>query len=52
METHFEFDIAILEARASVVGERVYVRFEHPNEPLATQAGRSLRQLFLYRFAI
>jgi putative peptide zinc metalloprotease protein len=50
--THFEFDIAILDARASVVGERVYVRFEHPGEPLATQVGRSLRQLFLYRFAI
>jgi len=52
LETHFEFDIAILEARASVIGERVYVRFEHPNEPLAVQAGRSLRQLFLYRFVI
>jgi putative peptide zinc metalloprotease protein len=52
LETHFEFDIAIEGVRASVVGERVYVRFEHPEEPLATQIGRSLRQMFLHRFAL
>lgn len=52
MDTYFEFDIAIEEASASVVGERVYVRFEHPEEPLAAQLGRSLRQIFLRFFAL
>lgn len=50
LQTHFEFEIAISAARASVMGERAYVRFEHPGEPVAAQAWRALRQLFLRRF--
>lgn len=33
-------------------GERVYVRFDHGYEPLAFQALRRLRQLFLSRFGV
>ena len=32
-------------------GERVYVRFQHPAEPLAAQWYRSLQQLFIRRFS-
>lgn len=35
---------------ASGVGSRVYVRFDHGYEPLAFQAYRRVRQLFLKRF--
>ena len=52
LQTHFEFEIAISAARASVLGERAYVRFEHPGEPIAAQVGRALRQLFLSRFSV
>jgi putative peptide zinc metalloprotease protein len=34
------------------VGGRVYVRFDHGSEPLATQWGRQLRQLFLARLNV
>ena len=36
----------------SVFGERVYVRFDHRAEPLASQWYRRLRQLFLSRFNV
>jgi len=52
LQTHFEFELAIGGAQASVMGERAYVRFDHPGEPIALQAGRALRQLFLSRFGI
>jgi len=34
------------------IGQRVYVRFEHPFEPLATQWYRSIRQVFLRQFNV
>lgn len=52
LQTHFEFEIEIGGTQASVIGERAYVRFDHPGEPIAVQAGRALRQLFLSRFGI
>jgi len=52
LQTHFEFEIAITDAHAGVIGERAYVRFDHPGEPLAVQAGRALRQLFMQRFGV
>ena len=52
LQTHFEFEIAISTSRASVIGERAYVRFDHPGESLAKQLGRALRQLFLNRFNV
>jgi putative peptide zinc metalloprotease protein len=49
----FEVELA-LPARAPVVnsGGRVYVRFDHGNEPLAVQWYRRVRQLFLSRFHV
>lgn len=52
LQTHFEFEVEIEGAPATVIGERAYVRFDHPGEPIALQAGRALRQLFLSRFGV
>ena len=47
----FQLDISFTRMTDTVnVGERVYVRFDHGFEPLASQWYRSLRQLFLARF--
>jgi hypothetical protein len=35
-----------------VLGEHVYARFELDPEPLAARLYRSVRQLFLQRFAV
>jgi putative peptide zinc metalloprotease protein len=43
----FEPSLSILE-----MGERVYARFDHGNEPLAWRFYRELRQLFLRRFNV
>jgi putative peptide zinc metalloprotease protein len=43
----FEPSLSILE-----IGERVYARFDHGNEPLAWRFYRELRQLFLRRFNV
>jgi len=40
------------EATSAAFGERVHVRFNHGYEPLAMQALRRLRQLFLSRFGV
>lgn len=37
---------------AAGVGSRVYVRFGHGEEPIALQAYRKIRQLFLKRFSV
>ncbi len=50
--THFEFEIEIPAERWTGLGGRVHVRFEHGKETIAEQAWRSLRQLFLQRFAM
>jgi len=45
---HFLFDLAVDEAPEPVgVGGRVYVRFQHPPEPIAVQGARALRRLLL-----
>jgi len=53
IERIFILDLA-LPANISTVtfGERVFVRFNHGNEPLAWQGLRRLRQLFLSRFGV
>ncbi|QSA97862.1 hypothetical protein [Methylococcus sp. EFPC2] len=52
-ETVFQFDIALPEQSAlRNLGGRVYVRFDHGSEPLAWQAYRKLRQLFLSKFSV
>ena len=53
IERIFIVDLALPKTVSTVVfGERVYVRFNHGNEPLAWQALRRLRQLFLSRFGV
>ncbi len=52
-ERIFIVDLALPETVATVTfGERVHVRFDHGNEPLAWQGLRRLRQLFLSRFSV
>jgi len=49
----FELDLMLPEAPAmSAIGEAVYVRFDHGNEPLAMRAYRGLRRLLLSRFSV
>jgi putative peptide zinc metalloprotease protein len=52
MQTHFEFELELPGARPVGIGGRVYVRFEHQAETIAEQVTRSVRQLFLQRFAV
>jgi putative peptide zinc metalloprotease protein len=48
----FEFELELPGKPSRALGERVYVRFEHGWEPLAWRVGRSVRQLFMKRFAV
>jgi len=49
----FLFDLTLPDsAKPSAFGGRVYVRFDHVNEPLAVQWRRRVRQLFLSHFHV
>ena len=49
----FQFDLALPAGTViSAVGERVYVRFDHPPEPVAQRAYRSLRRLFMRQLGV
>jgi putative peptide zinc metalloprotease protein len=53
LERVFEIDVGLPpEAETSFMGQRMYVRFDLGYKPLALQAYRSLRQLFLRRFSV
>lgn len=53
LERLFQFDLELPGSVGELqLGTRVYVRFRHQAEPLATQWGRRLRQLFLSRFHV
>ena len=54
LERIFELDVGFVTAPAAPLpfGQRVYVRFDHPPEPLAAQAWRALRRLFLRHFNV
>jgi putative peptide zinc metalloprotease protein len=52
LNTWFEFELALPATHTFVLGEHVYARFEHASEPLAWRIYRSVRQLFLRRFAV
>jgi putative peptide zinc metalloprotease protein len=52
LNTWFEFELELPATRAFVLGEHVYARFELSPEPLGRRLYRSVRQLFLQRFAI
>ena len=55
LERTFQFDVAV-DASAGPVplyfGERVHVRFEHPDEPIGQQWMRNLRRVFLSHFHV
>lgn len=53
VQSLFQFDVALLTSQpVQRLGERVYVRFVRPPEPLGLQVYRALRQLFLSRFNV
>ena len=53
LERVFVFDLRLPDAlRPKAFGARVHIRFDHGGEPLAQQAYRRLRQLFLSRFNV
>jgi putative peptide zinc metalloprotease protein len=53
IEKIFQFDLALpASAGIRTFGGRVYVRFDHGWEPLATRWYRQIRQLFLSRFYV
>ena len=52
LDKWFEFELELPGVLTAVLGEHVYVRFEHASEPLAYRAYRSLRQLFMKRFTV
>lgn len=52
LQRSFQIDLAVPADGLSLYGGRVFVRFEHPPEPLLAQAWRSVRQLFLSRFHV
>ena len=52
LQTWFEFELDLPGTPAFVLGEHVYARFEHDAEPVAWRIYRSVRQLFLERFAV
>jgi putative peptide zinc metalloprotease protein len=52
LNTWFDFELEVPGTLAFVLGEHVYARFEHDPEPVAWRIYRSIRQLFLERFAV
>ncbi|MGH8738403.1 MAG: HlyD family efflux transporter periplasmic adaptor subunit [Burkholderiales bacterium] len=52
LNTWFEFELELPATRTFVLGEHVYARFELGSEPVAWRIYRSVRQLFLRRFAV
>jgi putative peptide zinc metalloprotease protein len=52
LDTWFAFELDLPQTPALVLGEHVYVRFEHGAEPLAQRIYRSVRQLFMRQFTL
>ena len=52
LNSWFEFELELPATHAFVLGEHAYARFELGSEPLAWRIYRSVRQLFLRRFAV
>lgn len=55
LERTFQFDVAVDAAAGELplfFGERVHVRFEHPDEPIGRQWLRGARRLFLSHFHV
>ena len=51
-EKLFHFDVILDRALARGIGERVYVRFEHPPEPLAFRMARTVNRVMLKKFGV
>ncbi len=53
LEPVFQLEVTLSEgAPIREIGGRAYVRIDHGSEPLATQAYRSMRQLFLSQLGV
>lgn len=52
LDTWFAFELDLPQTPSLVLGEHVYVRFEHGSEPLAARIYRSVRQLFMRQFTV
>jgi putative peptide zinc metalloprotease protein len=53
LQPAFQIDLMPLDPPGALrIGERVWVRFDHGSEPLATRIYRGVRQLFLGRFDV
>jgi putative peptide zinc metalloprotease protein len=52
LQTHFELEIELATEHPAGAGGRVYVRFEHRPETIASQAWRAAQQIFLKLFAV
>jgi putative peptide zinc metalloprotease protein len=52
LDTWFAFELDLPRTPAVVLGEHVYVRFEHGGEPLASRIYRGVRQLFMRQFTV
>ena len=52
LDAWFDFELDLPMTPAIVLGEHVYVRFEHGNEPVAWRIYRSVRQLFMRQFTV
>jgi putative peptide zinc metalloprotease protein len=52
LDSWFAFELDLPHTPALVLGEHVYVRFEHGGEPLASRVYRSVRQLFMRQFTV
>lgn len=53
LESLFEFELALPDTvRADYLGSRVFVRFEHPREPVGVRLWQGLRRLFLSQFHV
>jgi putative peptide zinc metalloprotease protein len=49
----FQLDLSLVQSRSiREIGGRAHVRFDHGSEPLAAQAYRGLRRLFLRELGV
>jgi putative peptide zinc metalloprotease protein len=51
-ERLFQFEVALPGLFVDTIGARVFVRFKHDSEPLASRWYRAIRRVFLSRFDI
>ena len=52
LDTWFDFELELPAMHTYVLGEHVYVRFEHGSEPVGWRIYRTVRQLFMRQFTV